>query len=568
MLFYRSLEKKLYDNIFIPDQKTSLTQNEILQYLQSISDLLVNEHNGLFLSLLNNLKNKVEIFGLHFASIDIRQESSVHNKVLEEIAEKETVLPLEYAGFTDEEKIEALEKSSGLITEKLYNDDLVIDTLHSFQIIHNIQKYNGENGCNRYIISQCHSALNVLEVYYLFLLNGWEKEMLNIDIVPLFETIDDLKMATSVMQQLYENEPYKKHLKNRNNTQTIMVGFSDGTKDGGYLMANWSIYKAKKELTAVSEKYNINVIFFDGRGGPPARGGGKTHKFYASMGNNISTKEIQLTIQGQTVSSTFGNIDAAQFNIEQLLHAGITNGLFPKTNNLKPEEEQIIDEMSVISYDAYKKFKKHPEFLNFLINVSPLNYYGETNIGSRPSKRGSTKELDLKDLRAIPFVGAWSQLKLNVPGFYGIGTAMKEFEKKGTIDAVKNLYQQSLFFKTLLDNCEMAMKKTYFPLTNYLKHDSQYKELWNLIFEEYELTRKFLLMISGKSELMADYPVEKLSIQMRERIVLPLTTIQQYALAALREGEKNIEGDKLSETFKKLVVRSSFGIVNAGRNSI
>jgi phosphoenolpyruvate carboxylase len=413
----QELEKKLYDNIFIPDQKTSLTQNEILQYLQSISDLLVNEHNGLFLSLLNNLKNKVEIFGLHFASIDIRQESSVHNKVLEEIAEKETVLPLEYAGFTDEEKIEALEKSSGLITEKLYNDDLVIDTLHSFQSIHNIQKYNGENGCNRYIISQCHSALNVLEVYYLFLLNGWEKEMLNIDIVPLFETIDDLKMATSVMQQLYENEPYKKHLKNRNNTQTIMVGFSDGTKDGGYLMANWSIYKAKKELTAVSQKHNIKVIFFDGRGGPPARGGGKTHKFYASMGNNISTKEIQLTIQGQTVSSTFGNIDAAQFNIEQLLHAGITNGLFPKTNNLKPEEEQIIDEMSVISYDAYKKFKKHPEFLNFLINVSPLNYYGETNIGSRPSKRGSTKELDLKDLRAIPFVGAWSQLKLNVPGF-------------------------------------------------------------------------------------------------------------------------------------------------------
>jgi phosphoenolpyruvate carboxylase len=145
---------------------------------------------------------------------------------------------------------------------------------------------------------------------------------------------------------------------------------------------------------------------------------------------------------------------------------------------------------------------------------------------------------------------------------------MKEFEKKGTIDAIRNLYQQSLFFKTLLDNCEMAMKKTYFPLTNYLKHDSQYKELWNLIFEEYELTRKFLLMISGKSELMADYPVEKLSIQMRERIVLPLTTIQQYALAALREGEKNIEGDKLSETLKKLVVRSSFGIVNAGRNSI
>jgi phosphoenolpyruvate carboxylase len=562
------LERKLYDNIFIPDHKTTLNKKEILQYLNSISDILIEEHNGLFLSLLNNLKNKVEIFGLHFASIDVRQESSIHNKVLEEIAEKDSLLPMKYPDYSDEEKIIALEKSSGLVNEELYNDDLVLDTLDSFRIIRNIQKHNGENGCNRYIISQCHSALNVLEVYYLFLLSGWEKEKFNIDIVPLFETIDDLRMATSVMQQLYENEQYKQHLKRRNNTQTIMVGFSDGTKDGGYLMANWSIYKAKKELTTVSQKHNINVIFFDGRGGPPARGGGKTHKFYASMGNNISTREIQLTIQGQTVSSTFGNIDAAQFNIEQLLHAGITNDLFPRSNNLKTAEEQIIDDMAAISYDAYKEFKKHPQFLNLLINVSPLNYYGETNIGSRPSKRGSTKELDLKDLRAIPFVGAWSQLKLNVPGFYGVGTALQKIEMNGEIEAVKNLYQQSLFFKTLLDNCEMAMKKTFFPLTNFLQQDLKYKELWNLIYEEFELTRKFLLMISGKDELMADYPVEKLSIEMRERIVLPLTTIQQYALAALRKEDNIKQENQMYDTLKKLVVRSSFGIVNAGRNSI
>ncbi|MDQ3551232.1 MAG: phosphoenolpyruvate carboxylase [Bacteroidota bacterium] len=559
----QELEMKLYENIFIPDQKTTLTKKEIVQYLQSISEILVKEHNGLFLSLVNNLKYKVEVFGLHFASIDIRQESSVHNKVLEEIAEKEKLLPADYANLSDEEKIFALEKSAGTVDKDLYND-ISKDTILSILLIPVIQKYNGERGCNRYIISQSHSALNVLEVYHLFLLNGWNKTSLNIDIVPLFETIDDLRLATSVMHQLYSNNIYKEHLERRNKTQTIMVGFSDGTKDGGYLMANWSIFKAKKELTAISEKQGISVIFFDGRGGPPARGGGKTHKFYASMGSNISTKEIQLTIQGQTVSSTFGNIDGAQFNIEQLLHAGITNDLFPRTNNLRAEDEQLIDELAAISYDTYNEFKKHPQFLNFLINVSPLNYYGETNIGSRPTKRGKQKGLDLKDLRAIPFVGAWSQLKLNVPGFYGVGTAMEVIDKNGKLSAVKNLYRHSLFFKTLLDNCEMAMKKTFFPLTEYLKNHPQYEGIWNLIFKEFELTKKYLLLVSGKEELMEDYPVEKLSIQMRERIVLPLTTIQQYALAELRNGEEGI----LTDAFKKLVVRSSFGIVNAGRNSI
>ena len=149
------------------------------------------------------------------------------------------------------------------------------------------------------------------------------------------------------MAFLYGNDTYKAHLKRRGNKQTIMLGFSDGTKDGGYLAANWSIYKAKKELTAVSKEHNINVIFFDGRGGPPARGGGKSHKFYASMGKEIANNEIQLTIQGQTVSTSYGSIDSAQFNIEQLLNAGITNELVSsKQKTLNEQEEQLMDELS------------------------------------------------------------------------------------------------------------------------------------------------------------------------------------------------------------------------------
>jgi len=293
-----------------------------------------------------------------------------------------------------------------------------------------------------------------------------------------------------------------------------MLGFSDGTKDGGYLMANWSIYKAKDKLSAISKQYNIDIVFFDGRGGPPARGGGKTHKFYASMGKNIAGKEIQLTIQGQTVSSNFGTIDAAQYNIEQLIHAGISNELFSsKEITLEKKEEELLQKLAEESYKAYMELKNHPHFLDYLGHASPLRFYAETNIGSRPAKRGASSRLSLKDLRAIPFVGAWSQLKQNVTGYYGLGTAFKKMEEAGKFTELKKLYQDSLFFKALIDNCEMAMKKCFFPLTAFLAGHPVYGEIWTNIFNEYELTQRYIFKLSGKNELMSDYPLSSLSFR-------------------------------------------------------
>ncbi|HEX8355936.1 MAG TPA: phosphoenolpyruvate carboxylase, partial [Segetibacter sp.] len=336
----------------------------------------------------------------------------------------------------------------------------------------------------------------------------------------------------------------------------------------GYLMANWSIYKAKKELTLISKNYGVEVVFFDGRGGPPARGGGKSHKFYASMGKEISNKEIQLTIQGQTISTSFGNKDSARFNMEQLLNAGISNKLFPiREKTLSTEEEQVMEELATESLQAYVDLKNHPEFMNYLSNVSPLKFYGETNIGSRPSKRGTSAKLTIKDLRAIPFVGSWSQLKQNLTGYYGVGSAIQVMDKKGKLNEIKQLYKNSLFFKTLIDNCEMSMKKCFFPLTAYLSSHPKYGEMWNRIYYEYELTKKYLFLISGKTELMSDYPVESLSIQMREKIVLPLLTIQQYAMARIREMDAEEVSEIRKKVYQKLVMRCSFGIINAGRNS-
>ncbi|MGC4102498.1 phosphoenolpyruvate carboxylase [Ferruginibacter sp.] len=507
------LEKQLYDNIFIPGYQTDISRDYILDELNKIKEIIIYQHNGLFLHLVTGLINKVNVFGLHFATLDIRQESTVHNNVLEAIH------GAAYSKLNNEEKLKFCTEAPEVIAGNKYEDALVQDTVTNLYGIKKIQQLNGESGCNRYIISQCNSALNVLEVYGLFLSCGWKAASLSVDIVPLFETIDDLQHAENIMRILYSNPVYRKHVQQRNNKQTIMLGFSDGTKDGGYLMANFSIYKAKEALTKVSQEFNINVVFFDGRGGPPARGGGKTHQFYASMGKNISNKEIQLTIQGQTVSSNFGTIDSAQYNIEQLINAGISNDLFSnKTITLQQAEEELLIQLSQKSFEAYTELKTHPDFLDYLSHISPVKFYSETNIASRPSKRNSGSKLTLKDLRAIPYVGAWAQLKQNVTGYYGVGSALSAMEKAGKFAEVKKLYTNSLFFRTLMDNCEMAMKKCYFPLTEYLSMDKKYGEVWNKIYQEYELTKKYVLQLSGSNELMSNYPVDSQSIAMREKI--------------------------------------------------
>jgi phosphoenolpyruvate carboxylase len=549
------LEIKLYNNIFIPGYTTILTKEEILGTLKEIHSILIHQHNGLFVQQVEHLISRVQIFGLHFATLDIRQDSNMHARVLDSLLENDPNLSFDcLPGYRP--KAEPAEES------------MVKDTIAVMKAMKTIQQMNGEEGCNRYIISQCTNAENVLEVFELFVQSGWQKEQLSVDIVPLFETVNDLKQASAVMQQLYKNPLYKSHLQKRNNVQTIMLGFSDGTKDGGYLMANWSIYKAKEELTSISREYGIDVVFFDGRGGPPARGGGKTHKFYASMGKNISNKEIQLTIQGQTVSSNFGTIDAAQFNIEQLLNAGISNDLFGASRtSLSAAEEALIVDLSEKSYESYLELKQHPYFMQYLVDISPLRYYSDTNIASRPTKRGASGRLELKDLRAIPYVGAWSQLKQNVTGYYGVGTALQQMETAGRFAEVKQLYQKSQYVKTLFDNCEMAMKKCFFPLTGYLADHPVYGEIWRLIHDEYELSKRYVLKLSGKTELMEDYPVEQLSVQMRERIVLPLLTIQQYAIARCREMNEPGHPAELKNSFEKLIIRCSFGIINAARNS-
>lgn len=566
------LEDKLYKSYINPDQM-EISFEEFYEQLIHIEELLIQNYQSLYLSELKDVIHKAKIFGFYFATLDIRQDSRVHHKVFQNIVKiqkdkKSGIFPSDYLEFSEKEQIEILSNIKGKISIKDYQDETVVKTLGSIEAIKKIQKNNGEKGANRYVISNNQSALNMMEVFAMLKLTTFQNE-LPVDIVPLFETIDDLKNADQIMEQLYTNSAYSDHLKKRNNKQTIMLGFSDGTKDGGYLMANWSIFKAKEALTTISRKYDIKVIFFDGRGGPPARGGGKTHQFYASLGPSIEDEEVQLTIQGQTISSKFGTVDAAQYNMEQLISSGISNEFFDNVKNtLTKEQRVILNKLSELSYKAYDDFKHHPKFLPYLEKMSTLQYYAKTNIGSRPSKRKSTGEFKFSDLRAIPFVGSWSQLKQNVPGFYGLGYALQQYEDAGKFEDVIHLYNNSKFFKSLMDNSMMSMKKSFFELTRYMEKDDEFGEFWQLMYNEFINTKRLVLKLANLNELMENYPVSKASIEVRESIVLPLLTIQQYGLKKIQEMKSNGKYDSAYiEIYEKIITRSLFGNINASRNS-
>ncbi|KAA1245457.1 phosphoenolpyruvate carboxylase [Aquimarina sp. RZ0] len=565
------LEEALYDNFYYAKTAEPLSIETLMNGLLEVRKELIEKHQSLFLEELQDLINKVKIFGFHFGTLDIRQDSRVHHKVLTEVVKKTSELelgffPETYDSLSEEEQIKVLSNVKGKLDPSIFDNDIARATIESIYAIKTIQKNNGERGANRYIISNNGSVLNVMETFAMIRLCDWEHP--TVDVIPLFETVPDLRIAHQVMEALYSNPVYMEHLQRRGMKQTIMLGFSDGTKDGGYLMANWGIFKAKEALTEISRKYDIKVVFFDGRGGPPARGGGNTNQFYASLGPTVEDEEIQITVQGQTISSNFGTLDSCQYNLEQLLGAGIQNQLSTNESNLfSPENKKTMQELADISYETYVDFKNHPRFLPYLEHMSTLKYYGKANIGSRPSKRSTSTSLDFGDLRAIPFVGSWSQLKQNVPGFYGVGTALKAFEERDEFDRITSLYKGSAFFRTLVGNSMMSLTKSFFELTSYMKDDDEYGAFWSIIFEEYKLTKRLLLKLSGYSQLMENEPAGKASIDIRENIVLPLLTIQQYALKKIQDINRSGKDTENLEIYEKMVTRSLFGNINASRNS-
>lgn len=553
------LRDRIYACMF--DRNKILQFEEIIHPLYNIKEILIANYNSLYLDDLENLINKVKIFKTHFATLDIRQNHDIHKQIVEKILIKENLVKSSLEELDESELIAILLHQEIRVEANQFEDELVKDTILNIGQMKLIQHKNGEAGCNRYIISHAEDIYSVLFVFGLLRWCGRQTGEIPVDIVPLFESMEGMANAEQIMQTLFDIPEYRQHVKQRKNFQTIMLGFSDGTKDGGYLKANWSIFKTKEVLSALCNEYNINVIFFDGRGGPPARGGGKTHRFYASQSKAIANHAIQLTIQGQTISSKYGSREHFINNCEQLITAGLAHDLFGPENTLTNESRILMEKLAELSFEKYQALKNHPSFIPYLEKKSTLRYYGQTNIGSRPAKRGKSKKLELDDLRAIPFVGSWSQLKQNIPGYFGVGTALQSLVNNGRLDELKKLFREVPFFKALILNSMMSLSKCSFELTGYMAEDEEFKEFWHILHKEYLLSKEMTLMISNYGILMEEEPISRKSIEIREKIVLPLLIIQQYAL------QKTEQKTRFKDSYDKIVERSLYGNVNASRNS-
>jgi phosphoenolpyruvate carboxylase len=546
-------EQRIYNGAYGDETSNYASADEFIFDLNKILELLLQSHQGLFKELVEDLILKIRIFGFHFAKMDVRQNMKIHRLAWKQLLDTPEIVEVDYIN-----QLLSLKKINTSISNSESSE--LISSINS---VISIQKRNGEEACCRYIISNSTAARDVIEVYSLFkLINNGEVPM---DIIPLFESVEDLNNASYVMQQLFEIEEYRNHLSKRSNKQTIMLGFSDGTKDGGYLKANWSIFKAKESLTEICKQYDVQVVFFDGRGGPPGRGGGNTHEFYASQGNTISSKEIQITIQGQTINSNFGKVASCQYNLEQLFSALIENQLFlDNYTNLTTADRILMEDLCNESYKSYLNLKNHKSFVPYLENATPLKWFGETNIGSRPAKRNASGGFVFEDLRAIPFVGSWAQMKQNVPGYYGIGSGLNSIINQGKKQEIINLVNKSLYLKSLLSNSNQSLAKCNFEVSEWLSKSTEFSEFYKMLKDEYELSELLILEVMQIHELMEDVPVSKESVKVRESIVMPLVVIQQFALQMINSSK--IDDDEII-IYQKLVLRCMFGIINAARNA-
>ena len=552
--------QKLYQAMFTAD--VVVDHQELLACLEGVREVVIDKYEGLYLTEIEKLIVKVKVFKNHFAALDIRQDHSIHYQTITYILKQNGLIEDSLDEMGDDELIALLTTGSVAIPDGQGAEPLVLDTIKNIAQLNSLQQANGVQGCHRYIISNSEDIFSILFVFGLFRwINGTDD--FDFDIVPLFETMGGMEKCEAVMDSLFQIPAYRSHVLKRKDKQTIMLGFSDGTKDGGYLKANWSIFRSKEILSTICDKHEVKAIFFDGRGGPPARGGGKTHNFYAALGPNIANNEIQLTIQGQTITSTYGTAEKFKFNSEQMVTSGLLSFLNQEKSAISTGNRELIEELSERSYQKYQALKEHPKFLPYLEKMTTLKYYSKARIGSRPSKRNTNRQLTLSDLRAISYVGSWSQLKQNIPGYFGIGTAIAELKAKGEMDNMQELYQTVPFFKTLIDNCMMALTKCFFELTSYMKSSDEFRDFWIFLYEEYKLSKEMTLELTQQDTLMELEQTSKQSIKTREDIVFPLIIIQNYALQMILN---NVDPAN-TLLYEKLITRSLYGNINASRNS-
>ena len=574
--YYIQTKLKNTKTYFIDQIKTEPHYHKIEEFKHDLlaikQSLLENKGEAMISGEFTELLQAVEVFGFYLASIDMRQDSSVHEACVAELLASAGIVE-HYSELSEDEKCHVL------LNELLYDPRILSAThtkksallqkeLEIFQTARELKDKLGDAVIKQTIISHATSVSDLLELAVMHKEVGLiDKEFARVQIVPLFETIEDLDNSYDTMKKYLSLPIAQKWIASNNNYQEIMLGYSDSNKDGGYLSSCWTLYKAQQQLTAIGDEFGVKITFFHGRGGTVGRGGGPTYEAITSQPLRSINDRIRLTEQGEVIGNKYGNKDAAYYNLEMLVSATINRMITKKKSDTSTSNryEHIMDQVVERSYQIYRDLVFGNEhFYDYFFESSPIKAISSFNIGSRPAARKTITEIG--GLRAIPWVFSWSQSRVMFPGWYGVGSSFKEFideNPEENLAFLRKMYKNWPFFQSLLSNVDMVLSKSNMNIAfeyAQLCEDKEVQEIYYTILDEWQLTKNVILAIEDYDDLLEENPYLRDSLEYRMRYFNILNYIQLELIKRQRRGE-------LSPDEERLIHVTINGIATGLRNS-
>ncbi len=543
--------------------------------LELIRNSLVS--TDLSCELLDTLLTQVHIFGFSLASLDIRQESTRHSDALDELT-RYLNLPKPYAEMEEDEKVrwlmQEIQTRRPLIPAAVTWSDSTVETVSVFRMLHRLQKEFGSRICRTYVISMSHTASDLLEVILLAKEAGLvdlASGSADLLVVPLFETVEDLQRAPEVMEQLFQEPIYRNMLprvgEQLQPLQELMLGYSDSNKDSGFLSSNWEIHQAQIALQDLAKSQGIALRLFHGRGGSVGRGGGPAYQAILAQPSGTLQGRIKITEQGEVLASKYSLPELALYNLETVTTAVLQNSLVTNQLDATPSWNELMSRLAATSREHYRALvHDNPDLVAFFQEVTPIEEISKLQISSRPARR-KTGAKDLASLRAIPWVFGWTQSRFLLPSWFGVGTALAaEVEADvGQLDLLRRLHQRWPFFRMLISKVEMTLSKVDLELAHHymtslgaIDNRDAFNQIFAIISNEYSLTKKLTLDITGNSRLLSADPALQLSVDLRNRTIVPLGFLQVALLRRLRDqnrqppmSESLRGGDEVGRTYSR-----------------
>ncbi|MGT2910596.1 phosphoenolpyruvate carboxylase [Streptococcus cameli] len=528
-------------------------KNDLLIIQQS---LVENGGQALLTGDFNELLQAVDVFGFYLASIDMRQDSSIQEACVAELLKSANIIS-DYSALSEEEKcrilIQQLENDPRpLSAPHLEKSALLEKELAIYQVARELKDRLGDQVIKQHIISHTESVSDMFELAIMLKEVGLvTKDKARVQIVPLFETIEDLENSRGIMTEYLNYDLVKKWLATNDFYQEIMLGYSDSNKDGGYLASGWTLYKAQNDLTRIGRENGVKITFFHGRGGTVGRGGGPSYDAITSQPFGSINDRIRVTEQGEVIGNKYGNKDAAYYNLEMLVSATLDRMVTQMITD--PEEidgyRETMNDIVDDSYHIYRELVfQNPHFYDYFFTASPIREVSSLNIGSRPAARKTITEIS--GLRAIPWVFSWSQNRVMLPGWYGVGSSFKRFidQAPENLEKLKTMYENWPFFRSLLSNVDMVLSKSNMNIAfEYAKmcEDEAVKSVFYAILDEWQLTKNIILAIEQNDHLLAELPALKASLDYRLPYFNVLNYIQIELINRLRRGELSAEQESL-----------------------